>query len=168
MADGHFLTLERASGDRQTAPCEPRSSFNSRLTDRLFSFPNAIIAILVAKVFWTCRERIVDTDLGWHLRVEAWRATEYAGELALSDPDGIVVDACFVNRRLCVDHLAGCSQWVREPLADWLELFDDEDVCVGPVATLREAADMLGTGTALPSAPVGQHTERWRGELGLS
>ena len=53
-------------------------------------------------------------------------------------------------------------------LADWLELFDGEDVCVGPVATLQEAADLLGTGTALPSASVGQHTERWRGELGLS
>ena len=54
------------------------------------------------------------------------------------------------------------------PLADWLELFDGEDVCVGPVATLQEAADLLGTETALPSARVGQHTERWRGELGLS
>lgn len=36
--------------------------------DRLLSFPAAILAILVGKVFWTCRERIVDTDLGWHLR----------------------------------------------------------------------------------------------------
>ena len=53
-------------------------------------------------------------------------------------------------------------------LADWLELFDGEDVCVGPVATLQEAAALLGTATALPSASVGQHTERWRGELGLS
>jgi hypothetical protein len=59
-------------------------------------------------------------DLGWHLRVEAWLATEYTGELALADPDGIVVDACFVNRGLCRHHLAECSQWVREPLADWL------------------------------------------------
>ena len=48
------------------------------------------------------------------------------------------------------------------------KLFDGEDVCVGPVATLQEAADLLGTATALPSAAVGQHTERWRGELGLS
>jgi crotonobetainyl-CoA:carnitine CoA-transferase CaiB-like acyl-CoA transferase len=54
------------------------------------------------------------------------------------------------------------------PLADWLGLFEAEDVCVGPVATLHEAAAMLGTATALPSAAVGQHTERWRAELGLS
>lgn len=30
--------------------------------------------------------------------------------------------------------------FVRRPLAEWLELFDGEDVCVGPVATLAEAA----------------------------
>lgn len=31
-----------------------------------------------------------------------------------------------------------------KPLAAWLELFDGEDVCVGPVATLEEAAIQLG------------------------
>lgn len=51
-------------------------------------------------------------------------------------------------------------------LAEWLTLFDGEDVCVGPVATLAEAACDFGGATALPSAPVGQHTEEWRGELG--
>jgi len=30
------------------------------------------------------------------------------------------------------------------PLAEWLELFDGEDVCVGPVATIAEAAADLG------------------------
>lgn len=35
---------------------------------RAFSFSNAIVAILVAKAFWTCRENIADPDLGWHLR----------------------------------------------------------------------------------------------------
>jgi len=53
------------------------------------------------------------------------------------------------------------------PLAEWLSLFDGEDVCVGPVATLAEAAEEFGEGTAMPSAGVGQHTERWREELGL-
>ena len=65
-------------------------------------------------------------DLGWRLRVEAWRAVEFSGELVVADPDGIVVDACFVRRGTCATHLAGCSQWVREPLADWLvERWDD-------------------------------------------
>ena len=53
------------------------------------------------------------------------------------------------------------------PLAEWLELFEDEDVCAGPVATLAEAAAEFAGGTGGPSALVGQHTERWRGELGL-
>jgi crotonobetainyl-CoA:carnitine CoA-transferase CaiB-like acyl-CoA transferase len=30
-------------------------------------------------------------------------------------------------------------------LAEWLELFDDQDVCVGPVATLEEAAAEFGS-----------------------
>ncbi len=29
--------------------------------------------------------------------------------------------------------------FAKRPLADWLALFDREDVCVGPVATLAEA-----------------------------
>jgi alpha-methylacyl-CoA racemase len=53
-------------------------------------------------------------------------------------------------------------------LAEWLDLFDAEDVCVGPVATLAEAALELGPEPAGLSASIGQHTERWRGELGLS
>jgi alpha-methylacyl-CoA racemase len=53
-------------------------------------------------------------------------------------------------------------------LPEWLSLFDGEDVCVGPVWTLEEAAKAFGAPPALPSARVGQHTERWRGELGLS
>jgi alpha-methylacyl-CoA racemase len=36
--------------------------------------------------------------------------------------------------------------FVQRPLAEWLDLFDGEDVCVGPVATLAEAAADLGSG----------------------
>ena len=54
------------------------------------------------------------------------------------------------------------------PLAGWLELFEGEDVCAGPVATLAEAAAVWGT-PAHDSAPprLGEHTDRWRAELGL-
>jgi hypothetical protein len=34
----------------------------------IFTFPGAIVAILVCKAFWTCRDNIADTDLWWHLR----------------------------------------------------------------------------------------------------
>ncbi len=58
--------------------------------------------------------------LGWHLRVEAHQAVEFAGEVQVDDPDGIVVDAAFVLPASCGHHLAGCHPWVSEPLAAWL------------------------------------------------
>ena len=51
------------------------------------------------------------------------------------------------------------------PLEEWLRLFDGEDVCVGPVATLAEGAAAFGTTTSVPSAAIGQHTDAWRAEL---
>jgi len=65
--------------------------------------------------------------------------------------------------------LAGAlaAEFAARPLPEWLELFDGEDVCVGPVATLAEAALEFGRRVAAPSAPVGQHTAAWREELGL-
>jgi 8-oxo-dGTP diphosphatase len=58
--------------------------------------------------------------LGWHLRVEAHVAVEFAGSVRVDDPDGIVVDAAFVDPAACDDHLAGCRPWVSEPLTAWL------------------------------------------------
>ena len=50
----------------------------------------------------------------------------------------------------------------------WWELFEGQDVCVGPVATLSEAAPQFArpaNGAAPPR--LGEHTDAWRGELGL-
>jgi alpha-methylacyl-CoA racemase len=52
-------------------------------------------------------------------------------------------------------------------LEHWLRLLDDEDVCVGPVATLAEAADDLGAPAPGRAPALGAHTESWRQELGL-
>jgi len=53
-------------------------------------------------------------------------------------------------------------------LADWLALFEGEDVCVGPVSTLAEAAREFGTGVAsVAPVPLGAHTDVWLRELGL-
>jgi len=58
--------------------------------------------------------------------------------------------------------------FAARPLAEWLELAGDEDVCVGPVATLAEAAADLGPVAARGrTAALGEHTEAWRTELGL-
>jgi crotonobetainyl-CoA:carnitine CoA-transferase CaiB-like acyl-CoA transferase len=53
------------------------------------------------------------------------------------------------------------------PLAEWLRLFDDEDVCVGPVATRAEAAAAFGAPTGEHAAAAGEHTADWHLELGL-
>jgi 8-oxo-dGTP diphosphatase len=58
--------------------------------------------------------------MGWHLRVEAHVAVEYTGELRVDDPDGIVVDARFVELGACEAHLTANHPWVREPLTEWL------------------------------------------------
>jgi alpha-methylacyl-CoA racemase len=58
--------------------------------------------------------------------------------------------------------------FAQRSLDDWLALFDGEDVCVGPVATLEEASLEFGGETGLLEAPaLGQHTAEWRRELGL-
>jgi crotonobetainyl-CoA:carnitine CoA-transferase CaiB-like acyl-CoA transferase len=52
-------------------------------------------------------------------------------------------------------------------LDEWLRLFDGEEVCVGPVATLAEAHSDLGPWPALPEdVPLGAHSDAWRRELG--
>jgi crotonobetainyl-CoA:carnitine CoA-transferase CaiB-like acyl-CoA transferase len=69
------------------------------------------------------------------------------------------------------------QDWLRGELAavfssrrldDWLALFEHEEVCVGPVATLAEARDDLGPWPDPPAdVPLGAHTAAWRAELGL-
>lgn len=53
-------------------------------------------------------------------------------------------------------------------LADWLALFENEDVCVGPVATLDEAELEFGDRADEPEpVALGAHTAAWRRKLGL-
>lgn len=58
------------------------------------------------------------------------------------------------------------SVFRTRPLADWLELFEGEDVMAGPVSTLEEASARFGepSGTDRPPG-LGEHTEAWRAEL---
>jgi alpha-methylacyl-CoA racemase len=61
------------------------------------------------------------------LGLEEWTPRQY-------DPDA---------QSQLADTLA--ETFASKPLSTWLELFDREDVCVGPVATLEEAAAEFGT-----------------------
>jgi alpha-methylacyl-CoA racemase len=53
----------------------------------------------------------------------------------------------------------------QRPLADWLELFDGEDVSAGPVATLDEGAREFGQPVTGDPPALGEHTDAWRAEL---
>ena len=67
------------------------------------------------------------------------------------------------------DALAGelAALFATRSLDDWLEHFGDEDVCVGPVWTREEAAAEFGRGDMSAAPEIGEHTGRWRAELGL-
>ncbi len=58
--------------------------------------------------------------------------------------------------------------FASRPLAAWLELFEGEDVAVGPVATLAEATRDFGYRPPPGEAPaLGEHTAAWRAELAV-
>jgi alpha-methylacyl-CoA racemase len=86
--------------------------------------------------------RIYGTADGRHLTVAALepvffaRLTELVGRPELAERQ---FDA---DQEVLAAELA--ARFAARPLAEWLELFDGEDVCVGPVATLEEAAADLG------------------------
>ncbi|MGH3065034.1 MAG: CoA transferase [Gaiellaceae bacterium] len=52
-------------------------------------------------------------------------------------------------------------------LDEWLVVFGDEDVCVGPVWTREEAAVDFGSFDNQEEVPLSAHTEAWRAELGV-
>ena len=52
-------------------------------------------------------------------------------------------------------------------LAEWLDHFGDEDVCVGPVWTREEAAPEFGGSGSAAAVPLGAHTGAWRRDVGL-
>jgi 8-oxo-dGTP diphosphatase len=65
--------------------------------------------------------RCVAPDMGWRLRVEVHVALAFDGDLHIDDPDGIVVDARFVDIDTCTELVDGGHPWVCEPLGEWLQ-----------------------------------------------
>jgi alpha-methylacyl-CoA racemase len=88
--------------------------------------------------------RVYPTADGRHLTVAALEEKFFARLCELLDLEELTA------RQYDPDAQAELADALTEafaakPLATWLELFDGEDVCVGPVATLQEAAKELGT-----------------------
>jgi hypothetical protein len=63
-----MISTAPSSTETLPRPAAQQASRMARLFAGIFTFPGAIIAILVGKAFWTCRDNIADTDLWWHLR----------------------------------------------------------------------------------------------------
>ncbi len=60
-------------------------------------------------------------DLQWHMRAVVHQAESWVGDLDVADPDGIVIDADFVDAARRDRCLVTSPPWVREPLIDWIE-----------------------------------------------
>lgn len=67
---------------------------------------------------WTVRAEA--PDMGWTLDVEVHRAVRFDGDITIDDPDGIVVDAAWLDLDGCRDCLD--TSWIpaREPMLEWL------------------------------------------------
>ena len=110
--------------------------------------------------------RIYATADGRWLTVGALEAHFFERLCALLERPDLAPLQFADDQQALTDELAAI--FAARTLAEWLELFDAEDVAVGPVATLAEAADDLGAGEPPQRAPrLGEHTEEWRAELGV-
>ena len=111
--------------------------------------------------------RVYPTADGRHLTLGALEPKFFARACELIDrPD--LAERQFAGAQ---DELARelATAFGRRPLAEWLELFDNEDVCVGPVATRAEAAAEFGSPpSADDDVALGAHTAAWRAAVGAA
>jgi alpha-methylacyl-CoA racemase len=105
--------------------------------------------------------RMYETADGRHVTVGALEPKFFARLCELvGRPD-------LVERQFLPDDGTLAGVFRGRTLAAWLDLFGDEDVCVGPVSTLAEAAAAFGSPPAGPAPGLGEHTAAWRAELGV-
>lgn len=109
--------------------------------------------------------RMYETEDGRHLTLAALeskfftRACELLGRPELAerqydaDQESLALELAAIFR--------------RRSLEAWLDVFEREDACVGPVATFAEAEVAFGVTPPGRAAALGEHTAAWRSELGL-
>ena len=110
--------------------------------------------------------RVYATADGRHLTVAPLEERFWRRLCELVGRDDLVARQWDADQEAVAAELA--AVFAKRPLADWLERFDGEDVCVGPVATLEEGAAAFGPDPPEGAPPaLGEHTEAWRRELAL-
>ncbi|MEM7143441.1 MAG: NUDIX hydrolase [Actinomycetota bacterium] len=71
-----------------------------------------------SRMCWTTEVDFVDLEM--HLAVEVHLAAAFDGSLVVDDPDGIVVEAHFLDAATIDGRLDTAPPWVAEPMRDWL------------------------------------------------
>ncbi len=110
--------------------------------------------------------RIYETRDGRHLTVGALEPRFFARLCELAGRPELAHRQFGPDQEALAAELA--ALFSTRTLAEWLERFDGEDVCAGPVLTIAEASSEFAA--ARPTAPaprLGEHTDAWRTELGL-
>ncbi|GJM38675.1 MAG: hypothetical protein DHS20C19_20420 [Acidimicrobiales bacterium] len=70
------------------------------------------------RLCWTTTVAFVDLEM--HLEVEVHLADGFEGSLTVDDPDGIVVEAHFLDSATIDVRLETAPMWVAEPMREWL------------------------------------------------
>jgi alpha-methylacyl-CoA racemase len=110
--------------------------------------------------------RTYATSDGRHLTVGALEPKFFARLCELVERPELTERQYAADQHALAGELA--TVFATRSLGDWLERFGDEDVCVGPVWTREEAAAEFGSAPTARAPGLGEHTERWRTELGVT
>ncbi|HKT43735.1 MAG TPA: CaiB/BaiF CoA-transferase family protein [Gaiellaceae bacterium] len=109
--------------------------------------------------------RMYETADGRHLTVAALEPKFFARLCELLGHPELAERQYDPDQESLTSELA--ASFRRRSLDEWLDVFEREDVCVGPVATYAEAQRAFGTTPPGIAAALGEHTADWRRELGL-
>jgi alpha-methylacyl-CoA racemase len=109
--------------------------------------------------------RMYETADGRHVTVGALEPKFFARLCAVLGRPELAERQYDADQTSLGDELAEVFR--ARPLEQWLHVFETEDACVGPVATLAEAQADLGIPPPGRAAALGEHTAGWRRELGL-